>query len=47
MVEKNNQTIAFNVLYTKGEGIYQVYIYKNKNQSEKNIVLSMIPNGKG
>ena len=41
-VEKNNPTIALNVLYTKKK--YVQLIFQNITQPVKNIILLMIPN---
>ena len=43
--EKNNVTIACNVLYGKKE-IYPAYVFFNSNR-EKQVILLMIPNGEG
>ena len=43
--EKNNVTIAFNVLYGKKE-VYPAYVFFNSNR-EKQVILLMIPNGEG
>ena len=44
--EKNNVTIALNVLYAKKEKIYPAYVSKNKWNCEKQVLLLMIPNRK-
>ena len=44
-IEKNNVTIALNVLYTKKEKIYPAYISKINSNREKQVILLMIPNG--
>ena len=38
---------ALNVLYTKKEKIYPAYISKNHSNCEKQVILSIIPNGDG
>ena len=43
MVEKNNQTITFNILYIKEKEICLVYISKINSNFEKQIILLMIP----
>ena len=43
--EKNNVTIALNVLHLKKEKIYPPYVSKNNSNCEKQVILSMIPNG--
>ena len=45
MFEQNNVAIAVNVLYTKKEKIYPAYLSKNNSNFEKQVTLSMIPNG--
>ena len=45
--EKNNVTIALNVLYAKKENIYPAYVSKHNSNREKQVILLMIPNGKG
>ena len=42
--EKNNPTIALNVLYVKEKEIYSSYISKHNSTREKQIILLMIPN---
>ena len=42
--EKNNPTIALNILYTKEKEVYPVYISKINSNCEKQIILLMIPN---
>ena len=44
-IEKNNVTIALNVLYAKKEKIYHAYISKHNSNHEKQIILFMISNG--
>ena len=46
-IEKNNLTIALNVLYLKKEKIYPAYVSKHNSNCEKQVILLMIPNGKG
>ena len=43
--EKNNVTIALNVLYAKKEKLYPAYVSKNNSNCEKQVILLMIPNG--
>ena len=43
--EKNNVTIALNVLYTKKEKIYPHYVSKHNSIREKQVILLIIPNG--
>ena len=43
--EKNNVTIALNVLYAKKEKIYPAYVSKHNSNCEKQVILLMIPNG--
>ena len=45
--EKNNLTVAFNLLYEKEKEIYPAYISKYNSTCEKKIKLLMIPYGKG
>ena len=45
--EKNNGTIALNLLCTKKEKIYPAYISKTNSNREKQVIPLMIPNGKG
>ena len=46
--EKNNQTIALNILYAKKEKICAIYyVSKQNSNSEKQVILSLIPNGEG
>ena len=42
--EKNNPTIALNILYTKEKKILPAYISKHKSTHEKTKILLMIPN---
>ena len=42
--EKNNPTIALNILYTKEKKIYSAYISKINSNCEKQIILLMTPN---
>ena len=44
MFEKNNPTIALNILYIKGKEIYPRYISKHNSTRENQIILLMIPN---
>ena len=43
-LEKNNVTIAFNVLYAKKEKIYPAYVSKHNSSREKQVIILMIPN---
>ena len=45
--EKNNLTIALNVLYAKKEKIYPAYVSKHIINLEKQVILLMIPNVEG
>ena len=45
--EKNNITIALNVLYVKKEKIYLVYVSKNNSNQEKQVILLIILNDVG
>ena len=44
MFEKNNPTIALNILYTKEEQILPAYSSNHKQPLKKNKFLLMIPN---
>ena len=44
-IEKNNVTIALNVLYAKKEKIYPAYVSKHNSNCEKQFILLMISNG--
>ena len=46
MSEKNNQTIAVNILYIKEKNIYPAYISKHNLTGGKQVILLMIPNEK-
>ena len=46
-LEKNNVTIALNVLYAKKENIYPAYVSKYNSNQEKQVFLLMIPNEEG
>ena len=43
--EKNNVTIALNVLYVKKEKIYPAYVSKHNLNREKQVILLMVVNG--
>ena len=43
--EKDNVTVALNVLYAKREKIYSAYVFKNNSNCEKQVILFMISNG--
>ena len=45
--EKNNPSIALNVLYVKKMNVYPAYISKQNLNHEKQIILLMISNGEG
>ena len=45
--EKNNLTIALNVLYAKNWKIYPAYVSKQNSNREKQVILLMITNGEG
>ena len=45
-IEKNNVTIALNVLYAKKGKIYPAYVSQNNSYLEKQVIYLMIPNGK-
>ena len=42
--EKNNPTIALNILYTKEKEMHPAYILKRNSTREKTMILLMIPN---
>ena len=44
MFDKNNPTIALNILYTKKKEIFRAYIPKQNSTCEKQIIILMIPN---
>ena len=44
-IEKNNVTIALNVLYAKKEKIYPAHVSKQNSNREKQVILLMISNG--
>ena len=44
--EKNNVTIALNVLYAKKEKIYPAYVSKHNSNREKQVALLMILNAR-
>ena len=46
-MEKNNVTIALNVLYAKKEKIYPGYVSKHSSNREKQVMLLMISNREG
>ena len=45
--EKNNVTIALNVLYAKKGKTYPAYVSKHNSNCEKQVIIFMIPNGEG
>ena len=44
MFEKNNPTIALNILYVKEKEILPAYVSKHNSTREKQIILLMSPN---
>ena len=46
-MEKNNLTIAVNVLYAKNKKIYSAYVSKYNSNRQKQVALLVISNGKG
>ena len=46
-IEKNNLTVPLNVLYVKKEKIYPAYVSKHNSNSEKQVILLIIPNADG
>ena len=44
MLERNNKTIALNVLYAKK---YPAYLSKYTSKREKDFIFLVIPNGEG
>ena len=45
--EENNLTVALSLLYANKEKIYPAYVSKHNLKSEKQVILLMIPKGKG
>ena len=45
--EKNNLTIALNVLSAKKQKIYPAYFSRNNSNRKNQFIFLMIPNGKG
>ena len=45
--EKNNLTIALNVLSSKKQKMYPAYVSRNNSNRKNQVILLMIPNGKG
>ena len=43
--EKNNVTVALNVLYAKKEETYSAYVSKHNSNCGREVILFMIPNG--
>ena len=43
--ERNNGTIALNVLYAKKEKIYSAYVSKHNSNRKKQVILLKISNG--
>ena len=44
-IDKNNVTIALNVLYAKNENTYNAYVSKHNSNREKSVILLMFRNG--
>ena len=44
-IEKNDVTIALNVLYAKKEKIYPSYVSNHSSNREKQVIILMILNG--
>ena len=44
-VEKNNVTIALNILYAKKVKRDPAYVSKHNSNREKQVIILMIPNG--
>ena len=44
-IEKNDVTIALNVLYAKKEKIYPSYVSNHSSNHEKQVIILMISNG--
>ena len=44
-IEKNDVTIALNVLYAKKEKIYPSYVSNHSSNREKQVIILMISNG--
>ena len=45
--EKNNRIFVLNIFYAKKERLYPAYVLKLNSNSEKQVILLMIPNGEG
>ena len=45
--EKNNVTIALNVLYAKKEKVHPAFVSKDDSNCEKQVILFMISNREG
>ena len=45
--EKNNLTIALNVLSSKKQKMYPAYVSRNNSNRKNQVIFLMIPNGKG
>ena len=45
MIQKNKVTTALNALYANKEKIYPDYLSKHNLNSEKQVIILMIPNG--
>ena len=43
--EKNNVTVAHNVLYARKEKVYPAYVSKHNSNREKQVILLIISNG--
>ena len=46
-IEKNDQTISLNVLYTKKWEIHLAYVSIHNSNGKKQVIFLMIPNGEG
>ena len=46
-IDKNNLTIALNVLYANNKKIYPAYVSKQNSSYETQIFRLMVPNGEG
>ena len=44
-LDKNNLTIALNILYAKNEKINPADVSKSNSKREKQVIVLMIPNG--
>ena len=46
-LEENNAIISVNVLHTKKKKIYPPYLSKDNSNPQRQVIVSMIPNGEG